>query len=315
RGRVDVTLRVSGFFRDAFPEAIALIDRAVMAVAELAESAAENPLRAACRIAESQLVQAGGMEPAAARRLARFRVFGSQTGTYGAGLQSLIDTGDWQGRSDLAAAYLAWSSTAYAADRDGGATAAGLQPEQFANLLGRVQAVVHNQDNREHDLLDSDDYYQFEGGLAAAVESVRGERPALYHNDHSRPESPKIRRLEAEIARVIRGRAANPKWLAGVMRHGYKGVMEMAATLDYVFAFCATTGAVRSEQFELLHRAWLGDETVSEFMRSHNPAALADIERRFAEAISRGFWTPRTNRQVDPPLPLAARQMGGGSKD
>ncbi|MDI9408922.1 MAG: cobaltochelatase subunit CobN [Candidatus Pacebacteria bacterium] len=296
RCRVDVTLRVSGFFRDAFPEAMGLVDRAAAAVAELAESAEQNPMRAAVLHRQEQLCRESDMTPAAAKRLAQYRVFGSQSGSYGAGLQALMDTGEWRERGTLAAAYMAWSSTAYATTAgEDGASDAGLQTAQFTQLLGGVQAVVHNQDNREHDLLDSDDYYQFEGGLAAAVESARGSLPVIYHNDHSRPETPRIRRLEAELSRVIRGRVANPKWIAGVMRHGYKGVMEMAASLDYIFAFCATTGAVRSDQFDLVYRAWLGEERVVEFMREHNPAALADIERRFAEAMERGFWQPRIN--------------------
>ena len=158
-----------------------------------------------------------------------------------------------------------------------------------------IEAVLHNQDNREHDLLDSDDYYQFEGGMSAAVEHLSGKRPAVYHNDHSRPERPVIRALEEEIARVVRGRAANPKWIAGVMRHGYKGAFEMAATLDYMFAFAATTGAVKSHHFDLVHDSWLGTEAVRDFIGTHNPAALREMAQRFLEAIDRGMWTPRSN--------------------
>ncbi|MBM3571698.1 MAG: cobaltochelatase subunit CobN, partial [Alphaproteobacteria bacterium] len=147
----------------------------------------------------------------------------------------------------------------------------------------------------EHDLLDSDDYYQFEGGLAAAIAHLRGRDPAIYHNDHSRPETPRIRTLDEEIARVARARAANPKWIAGAMRHGYKGASEMAATVDYLFAFAATTRAVRDHHFDLLYDAYLGDQAVRDFLASHNPAALAEMAARFAEAQERGLWRPRTN--------------------
>jgi cobaltochelatase CobN len=155
--------------------------------------------------------------------------------------------------------------------------------------------VLHTQDNREHDLLDSDDYYQFEGGLAAAVKEFSGHKPAVYHNDHSRPETPKVRRLEEEIARVVRGRAANPKWIAGVMRHGYKGAFEMAATVDYLFAFAATTGDVGERHFEALYGAELLDEQVAGFIREANPAAGREMADRFNEAIERGLWRPRAN--------------------
>jgi len=155
--------------------------------------------------------------------------------------------------------------------------------------------VVHNQDNREHDLLDSDDYYQFEGGLAAAVTELSGRRPAVYHNDHSRPENPKIRRLEEEIARVVRGRVVNPKWIAGVMRHGYKGAFEMAATVDYMFAFAATTGAVSDHHFDAVYEAYLGEPSVRAFLLAKNPDAAREMAERLMEAMDRGLWRPRAN--------------------
>ena len=163
-----------------------------------------------------------------------------------------------------------------------------------ARLAG-ADAVLHNQDNREHDLLDSGDYFQFEGGLALVVRQLSGRAPAVYHNDHSRPETPRIRTLREEIGRVVRGRAANPRWIAGVMRHGYKGAAEIAATVDYLFAFAATARAVDDAHFEALYDAYLADETVRGFMAEHNPAALADTSRRFLEAIDRGLWRPRRN--------------------
>ena len=289
RPRVDVTLRVSGFFRDAFPAQIDLVDSAARAVAALDEPAELNPLAAQVAEDKARLMQEGATEEEASRR-AGFRVFGSKPGAYGAGLQALIDERGWQEAADLAKAYLAWGGYAYGAGAAGQA-AQGL----FEDRLKRVEAVVHNQDNREHDLLDSDDYYQFEGGLSAAVEHLSGARPVVYHNDHSRPESPKIRTLEEEIARVVRARAVNPKWIAGVMRHGYKGAFEMAATVDYLFAFAATTGAVADHHFDAVYAAYLEDPAVRTFLEAHNPAALAEMAERLNEAQERGLWRPRSN--------------------
>jgi len=202
----------------------------------------------------------------------------------------LIDEKGWERRDDLANAYMVWGSFAYGQKEEGREDQDG-----FSARLAGIEAVVHNQDNREHDLLDSDDYYQFEGGMTAAVEQASGNRPKVYHNDHSRPEKPVVRALEEEIGRVVRARAANPKWIEGVMRHGYKGAFEMAATLDYMFAFAATTGAVGNHHFELLHNAYLVDEDVLEFLREKNPEALKEMADRFLEAIERGLWTPRSN--------------------
>ena len=289
RPRVDVTLRISGFFRDAFPEQIALFDRAVRAVGALEEDAADNPVAARMREEAARLREAGMDEASAARR-AGYRVFGSKPGAYGAGLQALIDEKGWERRGDLAEAYLVWGGYAYGAGEEGKAER-GL----FEERLRTVQAVVQNQDNREHDLLDSDDYYQFEGGMTAAVEHVSGHRPSVYHNDHSRPERPVVRSLEEEIGRVVRARVVNPKWIEGVMRHGYKGAFEIAATVDYMFAFSATTGAVRDHHFEAVYRAFVLDERVRDFMAGKNPAALEEMSARLIEAIDRGLWTPKSN--------------------
>ncbi|MBI3451277.1 MAG: cobaltochelatase subunit CobN, partial [Rhodospirillales bacterium] len=169
----------------------------------------------------------------------------------------------------------------------------------FEARLREVRVVLHNQDNREHDLLDSDDYYQFEGGLAAAVKHLAGRGPVVYHNDHSRPETPRIRTLDEEVARVVRARAANPKWIAGCMRHGYKGAAEMAATVDYLFAFAATAGAVRDAHFDALFAAYVADPAVRDFVAGANPAALAEMSERFLEAQARGLWRPRSNSAHD----------------
>jgi cobaltochelatase CobN len=178
---------------------------------------------------------------------------------------------------------------------------------QFARRLGTIEAVLHNQDNREHDLLDSDDYYQFEGGMTAAVEHVSGSRPQVYHNDHSRPERPVVRSLEEEIGRVVRSRVVNPKWIAGIMRHGYKGAFEIAATVDYMFAFSATTGAVRDHHFQLAYDAFIADDEVRSFLEANNRDGLEELSGRFLEAIERGLWTPRSNSAYHELTELARR--------
>ena len=289
RPRVDVTLRVSGFFRDAFPGLIDLFDSAVRAVAALDESPNDNPLAERVR-AERAALEELGVDAKEAQHRAGFRVFGSKPGAYGAGLQALIDEKGWETDADLARAYVAWGGYAYGDGAEGSA-----QHGLFETRLKAVEAVIHNQDNREHDLLDSDDYYQFEGGMTAAVRHLSGAQPATYHSDHSRPETPRIRTLEEEVARVVRARVVNPKWIAGVMRHGYKGAFEMAATVDYLFAFAATAHCVRDHHFDAVFEAYLGDDTVREFMAEHNPAALREMADRLLEAQARGLWKPRLN--------------------
>ena len=304
RPRVDVTLRISGFFRDAFPDQIALFDKAVRAVGALEEDEGDNPVAARMRAEAARLAEDGEDAETAARR-AGYRVFGAKPGAYGAGLQALLDEKGWVDKADLAEAYLVWGGYAYGALAEGSAER-GL----FEERLKGMQAVVQNQDNREHDLLDSDDYYQFEGGMTAAVETLKGAKPAVYHNDHSRPERPVVRTLEEEIGRVVRARVVNPKWIAGVMRHGYKGAFEMAATVDYMFAFAATTGAVRDHHFEAVYQAYLMDETVRDFIAAKNPDALREMADRLREAIERELWTPKSNSAM-----FMLNEMSGGAHE
>ena len=289
RPRVDVTLRISGFFRDAFPGLVDLVDSAVRAVAALDEPEDQNPLAARVRDETAELVTSGIDEGEALRRAA-FRVFGSKPGAYGAGLQALMDEKGWETEQDLARAYVAWGGYAYGSGAEGEARH-GL----FEARLRSVDAVVQNQDNREHDLLDSDDYYQFEGGAIAAVRVLSGAQPAAYHMDHSRVDVPKARTLEDEIGRVVRARVVNPKWIEGVMRHGYKGAFEMAATVDYLVSFAATARCVKDHHFDAVFQAYLDDPKVLDFMRQNNPDALKEMIDRLLEAQDRGLWNPRLN--------------------
>jgi cobaltochelatase CobN len=284
RPRVDVTLRVSGFFRDAFSNVMQLFDAAVQAIAGLDEPDEANPIRARV-LRESIHLQAEGIEECEARRRASFRIFGAKPGAYGAGLQGVMDSSDWQDQGDLARAYLNWGGYAYGQKVYGEA-----RRDTFAQRLTSVQAVVQNQDNREHDVLDSDDYYQFQGGMSAAVHQLSGEKPDLLFGDHSNPEAPRIRGLDEELSRVVRARATNPKWIEGMQRHGYKGAFEMAATVDLLFAYDATTGLVRDDQYAAVTEAYLEDPVNHAFLQRHNPDALHDMAGRLLEAIQRGLW-------------------------
>jgi cobaltochelatase CobN len=304
RPRVDVTLRVSGFFRDAFANLIELFDQAVQRVSALDEPSEQNPLAAQVHQETNRWIEEGVSEQEAKQR-SRYRVFGSKPGAYGAGLQGLIESQNWQSDADLAAAYIQWSCYAYStetltqgASEDEGEVGA-FAPEAFKQRLGKLQIVLHNQDNREHDLLDSDDYYQFQGGLTAAVRSIQGENPTVYFGDHSRPAAPKIRGLKEEIAKVYRSRVVNPKWIEGVMRHGYKGAFEMAATVDYLFAYDATAHCVEDHMYQGIAEQYLFAPEVQSFIQSKNPWALRDMAERLLEAHQRGLWTEVTPKTLD----------------
>ena len=278
RPRVDVTLRISGLFRDAFPQLVAWFNRATALVAGLEEGEQANPLAAAAR-------REGGQSG---------RVFGSAPGAYGAGLQGLIDSGIWEDRGDLAEAFLAWSGWRYEGSGVAVADRSGLEQR-----LAAVQVVLHNQDNREHDLLDSDDYYQFQGGLSAAAERLQGQAPALWFADHSRQQRPRVHRLEKEFDKVLRSRLLNPRWIGGMRAHGYKGGFELAASLDYLFAYDASTGRVPDWSYGAICETWLGNSDTLDFLRRANPWALRDMAERLLESHNRGLWQGATAPQLD----------------
>ncbi|WP_148862707.1 cobaltochelatase subunit CobN [Marinobacter fonticola] len=285
RPRVDVTLRVSGFFRDAFPNVIRLFDAAVQAVARYEEPGEDNVIRDQIRARQGEL-ESQGFGQLDAFRQASYRVFGSKPGNYGTGLNRLIDGRHWETPDDLAEAYIGAGAYAY-----GQASETGVEARaDFEYQLSGLQAVLQNQDNREHDILDSNTYYAFQGGMANATRSLSGASPSIYHADHANPAQPRIRTLKEELNRVIRSRVLNPKWIEAMREHGYKGGFEMAATVDYLFAYDATTDLVADYQYAQVTDALVFDPRNQQFLREHNASALEEMAERLLEAVQRGLW-------------------------
>ncbi|SDN50947.1 cobaltochelatase subunit CobN [Geodermatophilus sp. DSM 45219] len=276
RPRIDVTVRISGFFRDAFPHVVTMLDDAVTLVAALDEPADRNFVRAHV---DADVAGHGD------RRRATTRVFGSKPGAYGAGLLPLIDSRDWRGDADLAEVYAVWGGYAYGRDLDG----VQARPDMEA-AYRRIAVAAKNVDTREHDIADSDDYFQYHGGMVATVRALTGSSPRAYIGDSTRPESVRTRSLTEETARVFRARVVNPKWLQAMRRHGYKGAFELAATVDYLFGYDATTGVVADWMYEKLAQTYVLDPENRAFMDRANPWALHGIAERLLEAVDRQMW-------------------------
>jgi cobaltochelatase CobN len=285
RPRIDVTLRISGFFRDAFPHVIALLDDAIAAVAALDEPPEANFLRAH---AQADHARHGDW------RRATTRIFGSKPGAYGAGLLPLIDARNWRDDADLAEVYAVWGGFAYGRGLDG----VNARPD-MENAFRRIAVAAKNVDTREHDIADSDDYFQYHGGMVAMVRSLTGRNPAAYIGDSALPDAPKTRTLAEETRRVFRSRVVNPKWIGAMRRHGYKGAFELAATVDYLFGYDATAGVVPDWMYEQLAASYVFDEETQSFMRASNPWALRGITERLLEAASRGLWESPDAKTLD----------------
>ena len=280
RPRVDVTWRISGLFRDMFATQIALIDAAVVAVAAREESATENPLAAA------------GPRPR--------RIFGSAPGTYGAGPEERLASGDWNGQAELGQAYLDAGSWAFGADGDGERLEGA-----FAERVAAAELLVHPEDDPGRDILEGSADVAFVGGFAAAVKALGG-RADLVVLDTRDPARPRARSLRQALIRVVRARALNPRFIAGQMRHGPRGAAELAETVDRLIGFAETTNAVGEALIEAVHAAYLGDPAVRAFLLDQNPAAARAIAARFAAARRRGLWHPRRNAVDDELERLAA---------
>jgi cobaltochelatase CobN len=276
RPRIDVTVRISGFFRDAFPHVVTMLDDAMRLVANLDEPEEANYVRAHSK---ADLAEHGD------ERRATTRIFGSAPGAYGAGLLPLMEAGNWRDDADLATVYTAWGGFAYGRGLDG----APATTDMHTNYR-RIAVAAKNIDTREHDIADSDDYFQYHGGMIATVRALTGQAPRAYVGDSTNPDAVRTRSLTEETARVFRARVVNPRWIAAMRRHGYKGAFELAATVDYLFGYDATAGVVTDWMYESLARTYALDEQNQAFLRHANPWALRGIVERLTEAADRGLW-------------------------
>ena len=295
RPRIDVTTRISGFFRDAFPQLIDLIDDAVNQVIALDEPLTHNFVRKHY-LAELADWLGQGVDQEEAKRRAGYRIFGAKPGAYGAGVLPLIQHRNWEADADFAEAYVNWGGYAYARGLQGMD-----QRDAFRMRLSGVQIALHNQDNREHDIFDSDDYLQFHGGMIATIRALSGQQPRHYFGDSHDPSRAQVRDLKEETLRVFRSRVVNPKWLASIQRHGYKGGLELTATVDYLFGYDATAQVMDDWMYEDVAQSYAFDPAMQQFLQDANPWAQNAIAERLLEAASRGMWAeprPQTLEQL-----------------
>ena len=305
RPRIDVTVRISGFFRDAFPHLITLLDDAVNLAIDANEPLEQNYIR---KHYLEDIVNKDTNESSA-----RYRVFGCPPGAYGIGILDLIEAQNWKDESDFAKCYINWGGYAYSKGEPEGVEAKA----EFTHRLTTVKVAIHNQDDREHDIFDSDDYFQFHGGMIATIKALSGKQPKGYFGDSSNPAKPKVRDIKEETMRVYRTRVVNPKWLESISRHGYKGASEMAATVDYLFGFDATADVVSDFMYEQIAQSYALDKGTQDFYEESNPWALAGVSERLLEAAQRGMWAepnPETLEALRQTLLKADTMLEGRSE-
>ncbi len=294
RPRIDVTVRITGLFRDAFPNLIDLIDDAVNLVASLDESDEDNCLAANLRrdIIEAM---ADGLTVDEARRKSSVRVFGCPPGGYGPGVNHAIETGEWETVKDLADIYIAWGSHAYGRGLSGES-----MRDEFVRRFSRVGVTVKNMPDREIDVLDIDDVYGYLGGLNSFVKAYGNQDAMSFVGDGSDPDRVKVRDTKEELGLVFRSKVLNPKFIDGLKRHGYRGVAEVAKLTEFTFGWDATSDAVDDWMYEKLAERYLFDDETREWMEDENPHATMEMLNRLMEAYERGMWDadPETLRKL-----------------
>ncbi len=293
RPRIDVTLRISGLFRDAFPNIVSMLDEAIEKVAFLDEPPEQNFLAKHVQEEVAGKVEEG-IDPEQAKEEACYRIFGCKPGAYGAGVTNLIDAQNWQDEKDLGQAYVVWGGYAYGKKQYG-----KVVPEIFKRRLSQLDVALQNVDNREYDMMDSDDFYSYHGGMIAAVRAFKGENPRAYIGDSSDPERVKTRSTAEEAKHVFRARLLNPKWLQSMRRHGYKGAADISRAVDIAFGWDATAEVLEDWMYEQLARKYALDEEMQEWLKEVNPYALQNIAERLLEAIERGMWETTPQMKED----------------
>ncbi len=284
RPRIDVTPRISGFFRDSFPNLVNMIDEAVSMVAVLNEDPETNFIRGHV-IADQATYRAEGLSEEEAWRMATFRVFGCPPGTYGAGVAEMIEAKAWETREDLANNYIRYSSHAY------GLSSYGTQrPEVFRRMLSRMDVTVKNEDSREYDMYSCIDYYNYYGGLIAAAGTVRGEMPLAIAGDSSDPKRVVTRTMQEETKHILRSRLLNPKWLEGMKRHGYKGAGDISKVMDIILGWDATADTMEDWMYERVAERYALDPAMQEWFKQVNPYALQNIIDKLLETVDRKMW-------------------------
>ncbi|WP_248898020.1 cobaltochelatase subunit CobN [Haloplanus halobius] len=284
RPRIDVTTRVSGLFRDAFPQAASVIHDAVDAVVALDEPHAMNYVKKHVEEEQDELV-AEGMDPDDAETAASHRVFTTRPGGYGAGTNKAVDEGNWDDKSDLADVYVQWGG--YALGSRGRVSEAH---DAFERRLGTVEATVKIEDTAEQDEFDSSDWYAFHGGFITAVTEVSGSEPASYVGDSSDPDHVDVYTNEEKVRKAMRARVLNPNWLDSMAEHGYKGAGDLSTTVDVALGWDATTGVVSDHLWDEVAEKYAFDADRQEWLRDVNPWALASITDTLLEAIDRDLW-------------------------
>lgn len=307
RPRLDITLRISGLFRDMYPNLIQLMDQAVTCIAALDEPEEQNYLRKHVLEDMRQLTQEG-LPQEEARDRACARIYGCAPGCYGAGVPALIESRQWSDFHDLARAYETWGSYAYTAQSHG-----EQRREMFRRRMSTVSVTIKNESTVEYDMLSSDDFYGYHGGLVACVRSNSGKKPLAVTGHSDDPSHPVTRELGLETARTVRGRILNPKWLEGLKRHGYKGAQEVALLVDRIFGWDASADVGEDWMYQTAAEKFLFDEETRAWMEEVNRWAVHSISEKLLEAEKRGMWN--TDQDTLRRLQMIYMQAEGSIED
>ncbi len=288
RPRIDVTIRTSGIFRDTLPHLIELIDETIIKIASLNEREKYNYIKKHVNKyrEKEKAISKGAFDKEKVDRLATYRLFSARPGAYGGGGVSLmVAASAWETMSDLGEQYIEKGGYAYGKGAWG-----EISHKEYADRLSTVDATFHKLASDESDPLDCCCFYDFHGGMYAAVKTVSGNEPKVYWGDTSEPQHPDTRDMKDEMERIARTKLLNPKWIEGMKRHGYKGAGDIAKRVGRVYGWDASAEVVADWIFDDITSTFVINEENRKFFEENNPWALEEMARRLLEAEKRGVW-------------------------
>ena len=261
RPRIDVTIRMTGFFRDAFPNIVEKLDKVICQIAKLDEPDEMNFIKKHVNKEIQESLQAGRTREEAFRS-SSYRIFSAKPGAYGTGVNTLINGRDWKEKKDIANMYIEFGGYAYGNDVFGEKEA-----NSFKKRLKTLDVAVKTIDTKETDVIANDDNYSYLGGMIAASEVLSRWCTKGYIGDSSNPQFLNLRSIQEETRFVIRTKLLNPRWHNALKKHGFKGATDLSSTIDYVFGWDATTNVIDDLTYQKIMEKFIEDKEFSQWLK------------------------------------------------
>lgn len=292
RPRVDVVLSATGLYRDAFPNVMQWMAKAIEELSQLKEEG--NSIWQHSQATQAALI-AQGLEEDEAVYLSSVRIFSNESGNYGSGLgESTIASDTWGGDSKLADLYLSRMGYVYGADVNRWGQSAPENVDLYAQNLSGTDIAMFSRSSNVYGMLSSDDPFQYFGGLALAIRNIDGVSPEMFIGNLRDAQRPKMENAATFLAKELRSRNLHERWVAEMKKEGYSGAVTMASNISNFFGWqVMDPNLVREDQWQSLFEVYVEDsleQGLNEWFEEVDPKAQAAIIERMLEASRKEYW-------------------------